>query len=143
MLNSEQDSAAAEHFQFHGPSVCAMALRVDDAAQAVARSEALLCPEWREPVGPGERRIPAVRAHSQNKFLYSAIVPIKSSGASDLLVRVKRQGQESSLPIPILVGPPSPPAVAYWPWLAFPFLGIMVFGLHQRLAHRGSSQTAS
>jgi 4-hydroxyphenylpyruvate dioxygenase len=62
VLNSEQDSAAAEHFQFHGPSVCAMALRVDDAASAVTRAQALLCPEWQEPVGPGERRIPAVRA---------------------------------------------------------------------------------
>ena len=35
ILNSEQDSAAAEHFQFHGPSVCAMAFRVDDAQRAV------------------------------------------------------------------------------------------------------------
>ncbi len=33
-LNSEQDSAAAEHFQMHGPAVCAMGLRVDDVAQA-------------------------------------------------------------------------------------------------------------
>lgn len=62
VLNSEQDSAAAEHFQFHGPSVCAMALRVDDAGRAVKRAQALLCPEWEEPIGPGERRIPAVRA---------------------------------------------------------------------------------
>jgi 4-hydroxyphenylpyruvate dioxygenase len=62
ILNSEQDSAAAEHFQFHGPSVCAMAFRVDDAARAVARAEALLCPPWQEPVGPGERRIPSLRA---------------------------------------------------------------------------------
>ncbi len=62
ILNSEQDSAAAEHFQFHGPSVCAMAFRVDDARQAVKRADALLCPEWREPVGRGEREIPAVRA---------------------------------------------------------------------------------
>jgi 4-hydroxyphenylpyruvate dioxygenase len=62
VLNSEQDSAAAEHFLFHGPSVCAMALRVDDAARAVARAQALLCPEWQEPVGAGERNIPAVRA---------------------------------------------------------------------------------
>jgi 4-hydroxyphenylpyruvate dioxygenase len=62
ILNSEQDSAAAEHFQFHGPSVCAMALRTDDAARAVARAEALLCPAWQEPVGPNERRIPALRA---------------------------------------------------------------------------------
>lgn len=80
--------------------------------------------------------IPAVRAHSQNKFLYSAIVPIKSSGASDLIVRVRHGGQESKLPITVLVGPPPPPVVAYWPWLAFPFVGIAVFGLHQRLSRR-------
>lgn len=62
VLNSEQDSAAAEHFQLHGPSVCAMAVQVDDARGAVQRAQALLCPEWQERVGSGERRIPAVRA---------------------------------------------------------------------------------
>lgn len=62
VLNSEQDSAASEHFQLHGPSVCAMAFRVQDATQTLERARALLCPEWHEPVGPGERRIPAVRA---------------------------------------------------------------------------------
>jgi 4-hydroxyphenylpyruvate dioxygenase len=62
VLNGEQDSAAAEHFQMHGASVCAMALRVDDARRAVARAQALLCPEWQERVGAGERRIPALRA---------------------------------------------------------------------------------
>src|SRR5579859_2369034 len=48
VLNSELDSAASEHFQLHGTSVCAMALRVDDAQQALARARALLCPEWQE-----------------------------------------------------------------------------------------------
>jgi 4-hydroxyphenylpyruvate dioxygenase len=62
VLNSEQDSAAAEHFQLHGPSVCAMALIVDDAARAVERARVLLCPQWQERIGQGERRIPAVRA---------------------------------------------------------------------------------
>lgn len=62
VLNSELDSAASEHFQLHGTSVCAMALRVDDAQQALARARALLCPEWQERVGQGERRIPALRA---------------------------------------------------------------------------------
>jgi 4-hydroxyphenylpyruvate dioxygenase len=62
VLNSEQDSAASEYFHLHGPSVCALALRVDDAGQALARARALLCPEWQERIGPGERRIPAVRA---------------------------------------------------------------------------------
>jgi 4-hydroxyphenylpyruvate dioxygenase len=62
VLNAEQDSAAAEHFQLHGPSVCAMALLVDDAARVLARARALLCAEWQERVGEGERRISAVRA---------------------------------------------------------------------------------
>lgn len=62
VLNAEQDSAAAEHFQLHGPSVCAMAIRVDDAARALERARELLCPEWHERIGAGERQIPAVRA---------------------------------------------------------------------------------
>nr|WP_294529532.1 sugar phosphate isomerase/epimerase and 4-hydroxyphenylpyruvate domain-containing protein [uncultured Rhodopila sp.] len=62
VLNAEQDSAAAEHFQLHGPSVCAMAIRVDDAARTLERAGELLCPEWQERIGSGERRIPAVRA---------------------------------------------------------------------------------
>ncbi|MGO4156055.1 bifunctional sugar phosphate isomerase/epimerase/4-hydroxyphenylpyruvate dioxygenase family protein [Cupriavidus sp. YAF13] len=62
ILNAEQDSAAAEHFQLHGPSVCALGLKVDDAQRAVTRARALLCKEWRERIGPHERRIPALRA---------------------------------------------------------------------------------
>ncbi len=62
VLNKEPDSAAAEHFHLHGPSVCATGLRVDDSARALDRARALLCPEWQEPIGPGERRVPAVRA---------------------------------------------------------------------------------
>jgi 4-hydroxyphenylpyruvate dioxygenase len=62
VLNQEPDSAAAEHFQMHGASVCAMAVRVNDAAHAAARAEALLYPVWRERHGEGERNIPGVRA---------------------------------------------------------------------------------
>jgi len=62
ILNAEQDSAAAEHFQLHGPSVCALGLKVDDAHRAIERARALLCKEWREPVGPDERVIPALRS---------------------------------------------------------------------------------
>jgi 4-hydroxyphenylpyruvate dioxygenase len=62
VLNAEQDSAASEHFQLHGPSVCAIALRVDDVPRTLARANALLIPDWRERIGSGERHIPAVRA---------------------------------------------------------------------------------
>lgn len=62
VLNAEPDSAAAERFAQLGPTACAMALRVDDPARLIARAEALRCPTYRERVGEGERRIPAVRA---------------------------------------------------------------------------------
>jgi 4-hydroxyphenylpyruvate dioxygenase len=62
VLNMEPDSAASEHFHLHGPSVCAMALRVDSAGSALERGRALLGSEWHERVGAGERHIPAVRA---------------------------------------------------------------------------------
>ncbi|HYZ61302.1 MAG TPA: TIM barrel protein [Acetobacteraceae bacterium] len=61
VLNSEQDTAASEHFQLHGPSVCAMALRVHDPARVLERARALLIPDWRERIGEGEAQIPAVR----------------------------------------------------------------------------------
>ena len=61
ILNSALDSAAAEHFQLHVPSACAMALRVDDARGAMQRARVLLCPDWQERIGEGERRIPALR----------------------------------------------------------------------------------
>lgn len=62
VLNREQDSAASEHFLLHGPSVCALALRVDDVPQALERAEAMQCPAWRNPIEEGERLIPAVRS---------------------------------------------------------------------------------
>ena len=61
VLNAELDSAAAEHFQLHGTSICAVALRVDNVPRTLARARALGIPEWSERIGAGERQIPAVR----------------------------------------------------------------------------------
>jgi 4-hydroxyphenylpyruvate dioxygenase len=61
VVNAEPDSAAAEYFVQHGPSICAFAVIVDDVARTLARAEALLCPKWQETPGEGEQPIPAVR----------------------------------------------------------------------------------
>jgi 4-hydroxyphenylpyruvate dioxygenase len=45
----------------HGSSICAIALRVDDASAAVERAVSLLDQPFRQAVGPGELDIPAVR----------------------------------------------------------------------------------
>jgi 4-hydroxyphenylpyruvate dioxygenase len=62
VLNAEPDSAAAGHFEMHGPSVCAMALAVDDTDRALRRAQALLCSAWNEPRGAGEEPLPSLRA---------------------------------------------------------------------------------
>jgi 4-hydroxyphenylpyruvate dioxygenase len=64
VLNCEQDSAAAEYFEHHGPSICAIALRVDDPVRAIDRARALLIPDWRERTSAGEARLPAARGPS-------------------------------------------------------------------------------
>ena len=98
VLNAEQDSAAAEHFHLHGPSVSAMALRVDDAERAMQRARALLCPEWQERVGAGERHIPAVRAPDGTLFY---LVQPDQSGRSiwedDFFLHPPKDGEEPGL----------------------------------------------
>ncbi|MFZ0712472.1 MAG: hypothetical protein WAM53_20705 [Terrimicrobiaceae bacterium] len=92
--------------------------------------------EWVPPCCAMEsdaQRIPAVRAHSNNRFLYSAIVPMKSSGPSELVIKVERGGREASLSCDLEVRPPMPRALAFWPWLAFPPVAIAGFAIHQSL----------
>ena len=87
VLNSEPDSAAAEHFQMHGPSVCAMAIRVDDAGPVLMRAEALHYATYRERTGEGERDIPAVRA-PDGTLVYLVETGAPSIWADDFLLDV-------------------------------------------------------
>ena len=61
VLNSDADGFAHSHQLAHGPSVCAMCLKVDDAAATLDRAEKLRDTPFRQAVGPGELEIPAVR----------------------------------------------------------------------------------
>jgi 4-hydroxyphenylpyruvate dioxygenase len=61
VLNSETDGFAHSHQLAHGPSVCAMCLKVDDATATLDRAEKLRDTPFRQAVGPGELEIPAVR----------------------------------------------------------------------------------
>ena len=96
-------------------------------------------PAWMPPccsMDQSTDRIPATRAHSQNKLIYSSLVPIKSSGPSELIIRVKSGDREALLSTDVTVGPPRSPALAYWPWLAFPPFAIAGFAVHQHLSRR-------
>lgn len=60
-INREQEGFAHSFFVTHGSSVCAVALRVEDATACVERATSLLDQPFRQAVAPGELDIPAVR----------------------------------------------------------------------------------
>jgi len=61
VVNCESEGFAHAFQIVHGTSVCAMALRVDDARATVDRAIRLLDSPFEQAVGPGELNIPAVR----------------------------------------------------------------------------------
>jgi len=61
VLNSDKEGFAHSHQLSHGPSVCAICLKVDDASATLDRAEKLRDTPFRQAVGPGELEIPAVR----------------------------------------------------------------------------------
>jgi 3-dehydroshikimate dehydratase len=63
IINSEKDSFARSFVEQHGPSVCALAFRVDDAQRAAERGLRYRAQIFRGKVGPNELVIPAIRAH--------------------------------------------------------------------------------
>lgn len=61
VINTEKEGFAHSYYITHGASVCALGLKVDDAAATLDRAQRLLDRPFRQAVGPGELEIPAVR----------------------------------------------------------------------------------
>jgi 4-hydroxyphenylpyruvate dioxygenase len=61
VINKEKEGFAHSHYITHGPSVCAIGLKVDSAAATLDRAEKLRDTPFRQKVGSGELEIPAVR----------------------------------------------------------------------------------
>ena len=61
ILNAEPDSFAQRFARQHGPSVCAIAFRVQDAARAYQRAISLGAWGFANQAGPGELNIPAIK----------------------------------------------------------------------------------
>ena len=60
IINAEPGSFGQRFAQQHGPSACAMAFRVKDAAKAFKRAVELGAKPVQNPVGPMELNIPAI-----------------------------------------------------------------------------------
>lgn len=61
VINTEETGFAHSHALTHGPGVCAIGLQVEDVATTVERADGLKAQLFRQPVGPGELEIPAIR----------------------------------------------------------------------------------
>jgi len=61
VVNAEKEGFAHSFNITRGTAVCAIGLKVNDAAATLARAERLLDKPFRQAVGPGELEIPAVR----------------------------------------------------------------------------------
>lgn len=61
IVNAEPDSFAQRFARLHGPSICAIAFRVQDARQAYARSLERGAWGFAGQAGPGELNIPAIK----------------------------------------------------------------------------------
>jgi 4-hydroxyphenylpyruvate dioxygenase len=61
ILNAEPDSFARRFARLHGPSVCAIAFRVQDAKAAYERAVSLGAWGYADHAGPGELNIPAIK----------------------------------------------------------------------------------
>ena len=61
IVNAEPDSFAQRFARLHGPSICAIALRVQDAKAAWERAIALGAWAYAGQAGPGELNIPAIK----------------------------------------------------------------------------------
>jgi 4-hydroxyphenylpyruvate dioxygenase len=61
VLNAEKEGFANAYNTVHGTAVCAIGLRVDDAANAMARSQAFQVQTYSQDVAPGELELPAIR----------------------------------------------------------------------------------
>jgi 4-hydroxyphenylpyruvate dioxygenase len=61
ILNADPESFAQRFARVHGPSVCAIAFRVQDAASAYRRATSLGAWGFANQAGPGELNIPAIK----------------------------------------------------------------------------------
>ena len=89
VLNSDKEGFAHSYQLTHGPSVCAMCLKVDSAGATLDRAEKLRDTPFRQAVGPGELEIPAVRGLG-GSLLYFVDGRATSAGSGTSISRRRR-----------------------------------------------------
>jgi 4-hydroxyphenylpyruvate dioxygenase len=102
LINSSPDSFARSHYVTHGSGVCAIALEIGDVTTMISRAEAIQAATFRQPVGPGEMTIPAIRGVGGSLLYFLApgssnwdvdFLPVESGPDSNILGRVDHISQ--------------------------------------------------
>jgi 4-hydroxyphenylpyruvate dioxygenase len=102
LINSSPDSFARSHYVTHGSGVCAIALEIRDVTTMISRAEAIQAATFRQPVGPGEMTIPAIRGVGGSLLYFLApgssnwdvdFLPVESGPDSNILGRVDHISQ--------------------------------------------------
>jgi len=92
--------------------------------------------EWVAVRGDRRLRIEATRDQAMNKLLYAALPELPLAGAWELQARVSRASERGEVSCRIDVLPPLPPLVSFWPYLALPPLGVVLFAANRRLVKK-------
>ena len=99
VVNQEKEGFAHSHYITHGPSVCAIALKVDSAAATLDRAEKLHDTPFRQKVGPGELEIPAVRGMGGSLLYFLDPVSALAKNWDVDFDPVKSQGGDAGLTV--------------------------------------------
>jgi hypothetical protein len=83
-------------------------------------------PAWCSSIAPGTR-IPATTAHSSNKILSGAFVPLTEPGRWELEVQVSRGPVDFTAAVPLDVAAPPEPLSTWWPLVALVPCGILLY----------------
>jgi hypothetical protein len=86
--------------------------------------------------GEMEISLPATRAQATNKLLYAAYPVLPSAGEWRLNVQVKSLGRLVAVDGAIVVTPRQTSVIAYWPYIAFVPIAIVLFLVNQYLKSR-------
>lgn len=97
-------------------------------------------PAWCSSIAPGTR-IPATTAHSSNKLLSGAFVPLTEPGRWELDLQITRGPAGFTAAVPLDVAAPQEPLSTWWPLIAWVPAAILLYIWRGRLLVRKAAST--
>jgi len=92
-------------------------------------------PAWCSTLAAGSDVL-ATSAHSANKLLVGAYLPLSEPGRWEVAVEVAHRGRVTRAVFPLDVAPPPPPLAAWWPFLAMVPAAIALYAWRARILRR-------